>query len=125
MPPARTGGTRSPGGGVSRVDRRIARLDTVERRLWLVVALALVADVGVTYAGLRLGFVEANPVLVTAMEAVGPPALGLVKAGAVGIGGAYRQLRPEYGGAIALGLALPWLAAAAVNTVQIVPVLLG
>jgi len=121
MPPAPAGGSRPPEGGTSRARQRIGHLDAVECRLWLVAVAALVLDLWLTYRGLQLGLIEGNPVLAAGIELMGLRALGLAKIAAVGVGVVCRLVWPAHALAIPLGLAVPWLLAAAMNTVRIVP----
>jgi hypothetical protein len=88
----------------------------LERTLWVLVAVGLAADVATTFAGLELGLVETNPAARGAINTHGLAGMLALKAGAIGVGlfcrplleGAYRSIIPA-------GLALPWLAAAAIN----------
>ncbi|WP_226043325.1 DUF5658 family protein [Natrinema sp. DC36] len=88
---------------------------TLERALWGLVAVGLAADVLTTQVGLEAGLVESNP---TARAALAHGTLGFLamKAGAVGVGLLCRPfLKREHRGIVPVCLALPWLAAAAVN----------
>lgn len=58
----------------------------LERRLWLAVGFAIVADVATTLAGLELGLRESNPAGVAAVEIAGVLGLLAVKGAAVGVG---------------------------------------
>lgn len=124
MPPEHTTGSHQSreGGNGSRIDRLLAELDAVEFQLWIVVVAALVLDVYLTYRGLQRGYVEGNPVMAIGMEHLGFAALGLAKAGALGVGRLCRAVRPEYGPVIALGLAIPWVGAVVVNSIHLAPV---
>lgn len=106
--------------GVSRFwspDVSPARL---ERLLWIVVAISLVADVVTTFVGLRLGLTESNPVARRAIEAYGPAGLLALKGGAIALGVACRPLLPRAQRAIVpAGLAAPWTIAVGVNLVLI------
>ncbi|WP_153553948.1 DUF5658 family protein [Halomicrobium sp. LC1Hm] len=97
------------------LEHRYLELSTVELELWLVALSALTLDVILTYVGLQSGFSEGNPIMGYAFEHVGFAVLGLVKVVVLGTAGLARELRPEYGPVIPLGLALPWLAASVVN----------
>lgn len=90
-------------------------IDVTEVRLWLLVAFALVADVHLTYVGIRHGHVEANPTMRLAIGVAGIGALVGAKLIAVGVGATIRIRRPRYRRAVPLALAIPWAAAAAVN----------
>jgi len=112
-------------GGVIRPDDLEDHHVAIEVRLWVLVVVTLVIDVWLTYEGLRLGFSEGNPIVAYGIERLGFGVLGVAKAGALGVGCVTRILRPAYGPVIALGLALPWLVAVVVNTVQIAPVVIA
>jgi hypothetical protein len=99
----------------TRLDRIHAELATVEAELWLIALATLTIDVYLTYRGLQSGLSEGNPVMRAAFDTMGFAALGLVKALVLGVAGFYRELRPEFGAVIALGLAIPWLVAISVN----------
>ena len=90
-------------------------LRTVEMELWLLALATLTLDVYLTYLGLQSGLAEGNPVMGRTIETLGFAGLGLVKVFVLGVAGFYRELRPEYGVALALGLAIPWLVAVLVN----------
>lgn len=98
-----------------RLERVHAELVTVEAELWLIALATLTIDVYLTYRGLSTGLTEGNPVMRVAIDTLGFGALGLVKVLVLGVAGFYRELRPEYGAVIALGLAVPWLLAITVN----------
>lgn len=87
------------------------------RRVWGVVFAAALLDVVLTLYGLRLGFVEANPVADAVLRAVGP-VLGLVglkllAVGVVALGS--RRLSPRLRPSPAALLAAVWACAAAYN----------
>lgn len=103
----------------SRGERLRSELSEVEDWLWLIVLATLTLDIWLTYTGLQRGLAEGNPLLGPAMEAAGFAVLGLTKAVVLGFAGFYRELRPELGPVIPLGLALPWLAAVVVNGILI------
>jgi len=102
-----------------RGERIHAELSKVELELWLLALGTLTLDVYLTYLGLRHGLAEGNPFMSAAFDTVGFAALGLIKAVVLGIAGFYRELRPEYGAVIALGLTIPWLVALIVNYLHI------
>ncbi len=90
-----------------------------EARLWALVAVAFVADVVTTYAGLGAGLTESNPVARIAL-AYGPAGFIGLKVGCIGIGLALRPfLSQSYQRLVPIGLAGPWLAAALSNIVAI------
>lgn len=127
MPPEHSGGSRTTGEGgtASRFEQRLQTLDAFELQLWIVVVVALVLDVCLTYGGLQLGLSEGNPVLGPAMETFGFAVLGIAKAGALAVAGLYRLWRPAHGAVIPLGLALPWVGAVTINAVHIAPLVVG
>lgn len=99
-----------------RIDEAIERLATDERALWLLVVAMIVLDVYTTSLGLSRGLSEGNPLMRRAFDSVGFVALAAAKV-AVLIGAlGFRQLRPDYGPVIALGLAIPWTLTVIVNT---------
>jgi len=100
-------------------DRRAALvtdLGSVERALWVVVVASVVLDIATTALGLGMGLTEGNPAMRWAIADAGIAALVAAKLVAVAGALAFRAARPEYGVAIALGLALPWSATVLVNT---------
>jgi len=98
-----------------RVRAVTAALDPVERRLWLAAGVLAVLDVVLTVRGLDAGLVEGNPFVAVLLSDVGVLAFVAVKGGALGLAASLRWLRPRWGAWLALGLALPWLVAVAVN----------
>jgi len=90
-----------------------------EQLLWAVVVAALVADVALTAVGLRTGLTEGNPAMRWAIGAGGIGALVLAKLCILTVGVAFRLWRPAHAGGVPLGLAIPWVAAAAINAVTI------
>lgn len=96
-------------------DRFVDALAAVERPLWGLLVVALLADVVSTYHGLQVGLSEGNPAMRLALDTAGIVALVGVKLAVVGFGAAVRRLLDERGAVVPLGLALPWLAAAAIN----------
>jgi hypothetical protein len=94
-----------------------AILDPVERPLWLAAGVLAALDVVLTVHGLRVGLVEGNPFVAMVLAEVGVLAFVLVKGGALGLAASVRWVRPRWGPWLALGLALPWLVAVAVNGV--------
>lgn len=96
-------------------ERIVGRLAAAESRLWALLALALLADVLTTTYGLASGLTEGNPAMRAAIETAGVAALVGVKLSVVGFGLGVRRFLDERGAVVPLGLALPWLAAAAVN----------
>lgn len=96
-------------------ERLHGELAAVERELWLIALATLTIDVYLTYRGLQAGFSEGNPPMHTAFETVGFAALGLAKAAALGVAGFTREVWPEYGPFIPLGLSIPWLVAVVID----------
>jgi hypothetical protein len=105
----------------SAVERRVqavtAALDTVERPLWVAALVLAGLDVLLTVHGLQAGLVEGNPFVAMLLAEIGVLAFVLVKGGALGLAASVRWARPRWGPWLALGLALPWLVAVAVNGV--------
>ncbi|SEQ48441.1 DUF5658 family protein [Natrinema salaciae] len=88
----------------------------LERLCWMLVAVALLADVVTTFVGLQVGLAESNPAARGAIEGYGVAGMLALKAFAVGIGLVGRLLlEPEYRPIVPVGLAVPWLAAAILN----------
>ncbi len=106
------------------VERRLqtvtAWLDPVERQLWLVAAILAALDIVLTVRGLQVGLVEGNPIVGVLLAEVGVLAFVAVKGGALGLAASVRWVRPRWGPWMALGLALPWLVAVAINGVLLV-----
>ena len=99
-----------------RVRELFEELGGIERELWLVVDVMLVADVWLTYVGIQHGLREGNPAARILIEAFGIGALAVLKAAVVGVAGVVAELVPAWQTpVIPLGLALPWLAAVLVN----------
>jgi hypothetical protein len=94
-----------------------AVLDPVERRLWIAAGVLAALDVVLTVRGLEAGLVEGNPVVAMLLSDVGVLAFVAVKGAALGFAASIRWARPRWGPWLALGLALPWLVAVAVNGV--------
>lgn len=97
-------------------------VETVERALWLVVLASVALDVYTTSLGLSMGLSEGNPAMRAAIDGFGFGALAAAKLVVVAGAALLRTLRPEYGTAIALGLALPWTATVLVNAVVLTTV---
>ena len=96
--------------------RTVGNVGGWERTLWAIVAVALVGDLLTTYYGLKVGLTESNPVARAAMQQFGFAAMGALKLFAIGVGLLCRQLLPErYVLLVPAGLAVPWLAAVAIN----------
>ncbi|MDS0281628.1 DUF5658 family protein [Haloarcula onubensis] len=97
-------------------NRALDLLASVERELWVVVAVALLADVYLTQTGLQAGLGEGNPLVRRLIETFGIAALAALKVGVVGLAGVVRELVPErQAPTIPLGVALPWVVAVCVN----------
>lgn len=90
-------------------------LSPVEGHLWLLAVLAAVLDVLLTHLGLHLGLTEGNPVVAAMVGGAGILALAAVKGVLLGVAWLAREYRPAWGPWLSLGLAIPWLIAAAIN----------
>jgi hypothetical protein len=91
-------------------------LASVERELWVVVAVTLAVDVWLTHVGLQHGLHEGNPVMRVAIETFGIAVLALTKVAVLGLAGLTRRALSEQRGVVVpLGLALPWVAAVVIN----------
>lgn len=110
-------GLPSQGNQTEKDRRAVDRLAAVESQLWIVLLVTLVADVALTHYGLQMGLTEANPLMRTAIEAVGIAALLGVKLLIVGVGVGVRLSLDERGAVVPIGLALPWFLAATINAV--------
>lgn len=96
----------------------------LERLLWVVVVVALIADVVTTFVGLNLGLSESNPAARGAIEDHGVAGMLALKAGAVTVGLVCRPLLEQpYRPIVPAGLAAPWLTAAILNVYMISTVL--
>ena len=96
----------------------------LERLLWVVVALALIADIVTTFVGLNLGLSESNPAARSAIEDHGVVGMLALKAVAVTVGLICRPLLEQpYRPIVPAGLAAPWLLAATLNAYMISTVL--
>lgn len=93
-----------------------------ERWLWLGAALALLADVVTTLAGLKVGLAEGNPVVAGALQGFGVPGFLTIKAGALVLAYGARLALPRYRVVIPLGVALPWSVVAATNAALLLAV---
>jgi len=106
-----------------RLSGKLTAVD-LEGLLWGVVALALLADIVTTFVGLQLGLSESNPAARGAIETYGVAGMLALKAFAVAVGlGCRPLLERAYRPIVPAGLAVPWLAAAAVNAYMISGVL--
>lgn len=91
-----------------------------EPALWGVVAVAMVADLAVTQYGLQRGYVEANPVARTALEALGFVGLWLLKGITICVGLAFRWLiPPRFRFLIPAAIATPWVVATGVSLLTV------
>ncbi|QRV15862.1 hypothetical protein JMJ58_02860 [Haloterrigena salifodinae] len=88
----------------------------LERALWVFVALSLLGDVLTTFAGLRLGLVESNPVARSVIDGYGFVGMFVLKGLAIVIGLVCRPLLPlAYRAVVPAGLAVPWTLAVCIN----------
>lgn len=114
-----SGGTPATAGVRARVEWHLqavtAVLDPIERQLWVVAVLVAAMDVVLTAWGLQAGLAEGNPVVAALLAEVGIVALAGLKGALLGLAAACRWARPAWGPWLPLGLALPWLAAVAIN----------
>ncbi|AGB36827.1 DUF5658 family protein [Natronococcus occultus] len=93
---------------------------TLERALWLLVALSLVGDVVTTFVGLQLGLAESNPIARNVIYSHGLTGMLAMKGAAVGVGLACRPLLPQaYRMIVPAGLAVPWTVAVGINLYMI------
>jgi len=111
----RQGAPAVDGAARTRRERLYSELAEVEQELWLIVLATLTIDVYLTYRGLQAGLTEGNPLMSAAFESVGFAVLGLVKVVVLGVAGFTREVWPEHGPFIPLGLSIPWLVAVVVN----------
>lgn len=96
-------------------------LASVERELWVVVAVTLAVDVWLTHVGLQHGLHEGNPVMRVAIETFGIAVLALTKVAVLGLAGLTRRTLSEQRGVVVpLGLALPWVAAVVINATLLI-----
>lgn len=112
----------SHGGRLQAVATRwVAVVDriTLERHLWSLVVLALVADVHTTAVGLEQGFTEGNPLMRWAIGVGGIGALALTKGSVLAFGVAVRRRWPRYNRVVPLAMAIPWVAVVVANVVTI------
>jgi hypothetical protein len=114
-----SGADQSPRGVDARTDSLLPDLAAVEPALWLVVLVTFTLDVYLTYTGIQYGLTEGNPIMAMGFETFGFAVLGLTKAVVMGVAGFYRELRPQHGPVVALGLSLPWLLAVIINALSI------
>ncbi|MDG5760073.1 DUF5658 family protein [Natronococcus sp. A-GB1] len=93
---------------------------TLERALWILVALSLVGDVVTTFVGLQLGLAESNPIARNVIYSYGLAGMLAMKGAAVGVGLACRPLLPQvYRVIVPAGLAIPWTIAVGINLYMI------
>jgi hypothetical protein len=90
-------------------------VSNLELLLWTVVLGAAAMDIVVTTYGLSAGFVERNPAIRPAIEALGPAALVLAKAAAVGFALVVRHVWPQSALVVPVALAVPWLLATGIS----------
>jgi len=100
--------------------RRESLLSTLaahERALWVLLAVALVADGALTWYGLEHGLTEANPVMAAAMAWLGVAGgIVVVKGVAVVVAAlAGASVSPANRPVVPLAMAIPWGLAATIN----------
>lgn len=95
----------------------LATLGAHERTLWVLLAVALVADGVLTWYGLERGLTEANPVMATAMAWLGVAGgIVVIKGVAVLVAALARASVSEATRPVVpLAMAIPWALAAAIN----------
>jgi|GEM_PF-541772 len=98
--------------GIVAVFGTVTHLELV---LWVVVLGAAAMDIVITTYGLSAGFVERNPAMRLALEALGPAALVLAKAAAVGFALVVRYVWPQSALLVPVALAVPWLLATGIS----------
>ena len=112
-------GAPAPSTAKARVEHRLravtAVLDPLEGHLWALAVAVAAADVALTYWGLQVGLAEGNPVVAALLSHVGILALVALKGALLGLAAGCRWACPRWGPWLPLGLALPWLAAVAIN----------
>lgn len=97
----------------------------VEHELWIVVVVAMVADILLTVHGLQIGLKELNPVARQALEFAGVFGLFVLKGMALLVGVCCRPLIPDrMNVVIPLGLAIPSVCAVLINTTIVVAIYL-
>lgn len=98
------------------VGSAVRSTETRDVQLWLLVLATMVADIGLTLYGLRLGLVETNPIAIFGIETVGYAVLAYLKVPALLLGVAGWIVLPTTARRLNLiGLTLPWAAATLVN----------
>lgn len=104
-------------------ERLVARLRSLEGRLWWAAGTLLVLDLLTTAYGLRLGLVEANPIAASLLESHGLWALAVLKglAFAVAVSG-WAVLTRDCRAVVPVCLAAPWFAGTASNALLIASV---
>lgn len=105
------------GGWTRRLLRRHA-VSRTEQLLWVVVALSLLADVGLTWYALSIPLYERNPLAWHAYQAMGVAGLLGLKLFAVGVALSCRRATPVgYTAVVPAALAFPWVVASTMNTI--------
>jgi|GEM_PF-2543815 len=101
--------------------RQLARRSSgIERALWLVVLLAMAADVALTHVGRQVGLVELNPIARDALQTHGVLGLVALKGVALVLGAVLWAVFPRrYTALVPLGLALPTIPAVVSNVAVI------
>lgn len=99
-----------------RVRILVDELGGIERELWAVVVVMLLADVWLTHVGIEHGLREGNPAVRVLIEMFGIGALAALKGAVLGLAGLVTEAMPAWQTPfVQLGLALPWFAAVLVN----------
>lgn len=112
----------STGTFVAQFDRAAEYVTVHEWKLWVIVIVTLLLDVGTTLYGLEVGLTERNPVVNSLRPALGLLGTLVLLKGCVCLVGvtAWRTLPAKYRGLAPLGIALPWSLAVATNSVLLV-----
>ncbi|WP_312908497.1 DUF5658 family protein [Natronosalvus caseinilyticus] len=88
----------------------------LERAMWGLAAIALVADIATTAHGLEAGLTESNPIASDVIDGHGMVGMVAMKLGAVAVALACRTvLDKQYRPIAPAGLAVPWLVAVCLN----------
>lgn len=94
----------------------LSGVSRIERLLWALVGVGLLADLLTTYYGLQIGLTESNPVVHATIDRFGFSAMVGLKLFAVAVGLCCRRLLTgRFVLFVPAGLAVPWLAAALIN----------
>ncbi|UTF52779.1 DUF5658 family protein [Natronosalvus rutilus] len=88
----------------------------LDRAMWGLVAIALVADIATTAHGLEAGLTESNPIASDVIDGYGMAGMVVMKLGTVCLALACRTvLEKQYRAIVPAALAAPWLVAVCLN----------